>query len=191
MILEWPDTPLETYERVNELMGLLDGAEPPDGLIDHIAAQDGADIVICDVWESRAALEAFFETRLSGALREAGVAPAPPQIMEVHNRLEGQADDPGVVVLIDIPGFSVETYDQMTQSMDAHTLNSHPSVAHTAALRDGGGVVVVDVWSSPEAFGEFAQEQIGPAGAQAGLPEFEPRMLPVENRIRGVAQPAA
>src|SRR3954467_136711 len=87
MILEWPDTPLETYERVNELMGLLDGAEPPDGLIDHIAAQDGAAIVMCEVGDSRAALEACFEPRLSGALREAGVAPAPPQIMEVHNRL--------------------------------------------------------------------------------------------------------
>jgi heme-degrading monooxygenase HmoA len=187
MILEWPDTPAETYERVNEVMGIQGAGDAPDGLIEHIAALDGDDIVICDVWESREALEAFFENRLGDALREVGVAPSPPRIMDVHNRLEGKGDDAGVLVLIDVPDFGVDTYDQMTESMDAHVMGEHPSVAHTAALRDDGGVMVVDVWSSPEAFGEFAQSQIAPAGEQAGLPAFEPRMIPVQNRIRGKA----
>ena len=90
-----------------------------------------------------------------------------------------------MLVLIDIPDFGPEAYDQMTKHMDAHVMNEHPSVGHTAALGESGGLLVADIWNSPEAFAQFAQEQIGPAAAQIGLGEFEPRMLPVRNRIRG------
>jgi hypothetical protein len=48
-------------------------------------------------------------------------------------------------------------------------------------------VFVLDLWESPEAFGKFAEEQIGPAGAKVGMGPVEPRILPVHNRIRGKA----
>ena len=51
-----------------------------------------------------------------------------------------------------------------------------------------GGMVVADLWDSAEAFGKFAEEQIGPAGAAVGLGPIEPRIVPVHNRIRGRAR---
>jgi hypothetical protein len=185
MLLEWSDTPFETYERVNEIMGIRGDADAPEGLIEHVACTDGNGMVIADVWESEEALGKFVDERLAPALEEAGVPESQPRILQTHNRLEGTSDDANVLVLIDIEDFGTDTYDQMTGQMDAHVRGEHPSVAHTAAIREDGGIFVADVWESPEAFGAFAQEQIAPAGQAAGLGEFEPRMVEVKNRIRG------
>jgi hypothetical protein len=187
MLLEWNDTAFEAYERVNEIMGISGDADAPPGLIEHVACVDGSGMVIADVWESEDALGRFFEERLGPALEEAGLPDTQPRIMETHNRLMGTSDDANVLVLVDIEGFSPAAYDQMTEQMDAHIQDQHPSVAHTAALRDDGGIFVADIWESPEAFQAFAQEQIGLAGEQAGLGEFEPRMVPIKRRIRGAA----
>src|SRR3989442_45346 len=56
-------------------------------------------------------------------------------------------------------------------------------IQHSAGL-DGDTRVVVDVWDSVEAFGRFAEEQIGPAGEQVGLGPIEPRALPLHHHIR-------
>jgi hypothetical protein len=59
-------------------------------------------------------------------------------------------------------------------------------VSHAAAAT-GEGLVVVDVWESPEAFGRFAETQLGPAAGQAGhdLSGVEPRFVPVHYRLTG------
>jgi hypothetical protein len=82
----------------------------------------------------------------------------------------------------------------MVGKMDAHygDGSGHPCVTHTAALTEGGGMFIADLWESPEAFGKFAEEQIGPAGAAVGLGPIEPRIIPVHNRIKSrAAQPAS
>jgi hypothetical protein len=58
-------------------------------------------------------------------------------------------------------------------------------VHHIAALKENGGPIVIDIWPSAEAFGEFAGKQIAPAGESAGGP-LEPRFVPIHNRLRGV-----
>jgi hypothetical protein len=191
MVMEWKDTPFETYERVGELMGIHGDDDAPEGLIDHVAAEADGNLVICDVWESEEALGRFVEDRLRSATEQAGVGESKPQVMRVHNRLRGTSNDANVLLLIDVPEFSVDIYDRMTQQIDAHVRNDHPSVSHTAALAPGGRIFVADVWDSPESFAKFAEEQIGPAAADAGLQSFEPRMLPIKDRIRGKAAQAA
>jgi hypothetical protein len=192
MVMEFPEEGLETYERLNEIMGIRGDADAPEGLIEHVACEDDSGMVIADVWESEQALGRFFETRLQPALEEASVSPGePPQIMPVHNRLRGRSDEANVLVLVDVEDLGVDTYDQMTSQMDAHIRNEHPSVAHTAAVRPDGSIFVADIWESPDAFGRFAEDQIGPAAEEAGLGQFQARMVPVKNRIRGKAgQPA-
>jgi hypothetical protein len=185
MLLEWSDTPFETYERVNEIMGIRGDGDAPEGLIEHVACTDGSGMVIADVWESEEALGRFVEDRLAPALEEAGVPDSQPRILQTHNRLEGTADDANVLVLIDIEELGPEAYDQMADQIPAHVTGQHPAVAHTAAIREDGGIFVADVWESPDAFVAYAREQIGPAGEAAGMPEFEPRMVEVKNRIRG------
>jgi len=71
--------------------------------------------------------------------------------------------------------------------MEAHGAGgtSHPAVQHVAAVTDDG-LLVVDVWESPEAFGAFAESQIAPAAAAAGATApIEPRILPAIGRLRG------
>lgn len=196
MILELPGVTAEQYDRVQDILEMHTDAETPDGLISHAAGSTGDGWLVADVWESEEALGRFVEAGLKDALRQAGIDPdaARPRVLPVHNLIaQGAGTKAGVIVLIDVPGFGAEHYDRMIAGMDAHIADGsrHPAVSHAAALGDDG-VVVVDVWESPEAFGRFAEEQVAPAGQAIGLPAFEPRFVAVHNRLRGRAgQPAA
>lgn len=187
MVLDWGQTPYEAYERVNEILDVHGDADAPEGLVEHVACADAGGLVICDVWESPEALDRFVRERLAGAVAQAGIDAAAPRILPVHDRLEGKGRDARVLLLIELPGVGAERYDDLAGRMDAHVHDDHPAVAHTAALDEHGGMVVVDVWDSPEAFQAFAEQQIAPAGRQVGLAPFEARVLPIKNRIRGRA----
>src|SRR3954471_12035358 len=176
MVMEAPGATADQYERANEIMGIGGDADAPEGLIEHVAAIDESGVLIVDLWESEEALGRFFDERLGKALAEAGFGEdTKPRIMPVHHYLSGRATDAGVLLLIDIDGFTPDLYDRMTAGMDVHAGDggNHPSVWHAAGLAESGGLVVADVWESPEAFGKFAEEEIGPRGAEVGLPQFE------------------
>jgi heme-degrading monooxygenase HmoA len=189
MIMEVPGGTTAEYERANEIMGIAGDEDAPDGLIQHVAASDGNGLLVADVWESEEALNRFFEERLGAALEQAGLSgsAAKPRILPVHNSLDGRGEDAGVLMLIEINDLGPDAYDEMVSKMDAHTADGsqHPCVTHFAARTDDGGVLIADLWESPEAFGAFAEEQIGPAGAAVGLGPIEPRVMPVHNRMRG------
>ncbi|MEA2412729.1 MAG: hypothetical protein QOC77_3290 [Thermoleophilaceae bacterium] len=192
MIMEAPGATAEEYDRTNEIMGIQGDEDAPDGLIQHVAAIDDSGLLIVDVWESEEALGRFFDARLGAALEEAGLAAksaGEPRRLPVHNSLTGIGKDAGVLMLIEIEDLGSDVYDEMVSKMDAHygDGSQHPCVTHTAARGEGGGMVIADLWESPEAFGKFAEEQIGPAGAAVGLGPIEPRIVPVHNRIRGKA----
>ena len=181
----------EQYDRANEIMMAAGGDQAPEGLIHHVAASDGDGLVIADVWESEDAFEQFFAERLGPALQQAGMMDSPPtqRTMPVHNMLEGRGQNAGVLLVVEIEGFTPDLYDKMTEGMDVHAGGggNHPSVWHVAAVNESGGLVVADVWESPEAFGQFAEEVIGPRGAEVGLQPFEPRLIPIHNSVRGSA----
>jgi hypothetical protein len=175
---------------VNEIMGIHGDEDAPEGLIEHVGASDGNGILVVEVWESEEAAGRFFEARLGPALAEVGVEiPSKPRILPVHNTLTGQGTDAGIVMLIEIEDLGTDAYDEMVGKMDAHYGDGtkHPSVNHTAARTEGGGMFIADLWESPEAFGKFAEEQIGPAGAAVGLGPIDPRIVPVHNRLKGKA----
>lgn len=193
MIMEAPGATTSEYDRANEIMGIHGDDDAPDGLVQHVAASNGDGIVIVDLWESEEALGRFFEERLGAALEQAGLGgSAKPRILPVHNSVTGQGKEAGILMLIEIDDLDTDGYDAMASNMDAHTGDaSHgPWVSHTAASKEGGGILVADLWESAEAFGKFAEEQIGPAAAEQGLGPIEPRLIPVHNRIKGKAAEA-
>jgi hypothetical protein len=191
MVMEAPGATAEEYDRTNEIMGIHGDDDAPGGLIQHVCAIDGEGIVIADVWESEEALDRFYEERLGAALEQSGVARSAdrPRRMQVHNMLAGAPVSASVAMMIDVPDLGRDAYDEMASNMPAHTgdTSQGPWVTHTAAVTDGGGIFVLDLWESPEAFGKFAEEQIGPAAGAVGLGPIEPRILPLHNRIRGKA----
>ena len=68
-------------------------------------------------------------------------------------------------------GATLEQYDRVIELMGFTRTVSAPNggVFHWSAKTDDG-IVVVDVWESDEQFNRFAEEQIGPIHAEAGVP---------------------
>jgi hypothetical protein len=64
------------------------GMQNPPGLIHHVGAQQGAGLVVADVWESLDAFNKFGET-LMPIFAKLGVAQATPEILPVHNEVFG------------------------------------------------------------------------------------------------------
>jgi hypothetical protein len=190
LVMNAPGATAAEYDRANEIMGIGGDDDAPDGLVQHVAAADGAGLLIVDLWESEEALGRFFEERLGAALAEAGIrSDSKPAALPVHNALSGSGTEAAVLILIETDDLGHDGYDEMASKMDAHTgdASRRPWVTHVAARKENGGMVVADLWESPEAFGEFAQEQIGPAATAVGLGPIEPRIVPVHNRIKGRA----
>jgi hypothetical protein len=67
------------YNQVNAKLGLSDAANWPDGLLSHVAGDNGGRLVVAEMWESRAAQEAFMHARLGPALAEVQV-PEPARV---------------------------------------------------------------------------------------------------------------
>jgi hypothetical protein len=60
------------------------GNWPPDGLVHHSCFGEGDALMVYEVWESQAALDAF-GPRLMPVLQEHSVDPGQPQVMPVVN----------------------------------------------------------------------------------------------------------
>ena len=88
----WSGLDPNGYERLRQ--ELMKDRALPDALRLHVAAVDGHDIVVSEVWESKSAEEAFRTGRLSRALHQLGIeAPVPQDALEVH-RILGPAGRP-------------------------------------------------------------------------------------------------
>jgi hypothetical protein len=190
MLLDLDGATVEQYEQDLERMGIRGDEDAPDGLVSHVCAVGDGGLIIADVWESQEALDRFFESRLAGALQEAGVQQGQPRILPVHNTIvQGAGTEAGVLMIIESDEFGPDLYDRLTARMPAHAGDgsAHPAVSHVAALA-GGGMVFVDVWDTAESFGRFAGEAIGPAAEGEDVPALEPRFAPVHNRLRSTAR---
>jgi hypothetical protein len=188
MIIEWQGVSADDYARLNDRLGIHDDSDAPEGLVEHVAAlTDDEELVICDVWESDEALESFFDTRLGPAIAELGLSQPDPRTAPVHNHRPGTAGEGNVLILIEAPGMTTDDYDAMAGSMPSHAEDAaQPWHIHVAAA-DDEGVVVADMWASPDEFGRFAQEEIMPAAQEAGVAGIDHKVLHVHNRIRGQA----
>ena len=68
----------ETYEQLVAAVG--EGT--PAGCIVHTASEVGGAVQIVDVWESREAIEDFFQNKLGPAFAQAGIEGEPPELTE-------------------------------------------------------------------------------------------------------------
>lgn len=89
-----------------------------------------------------------------------------------------------MMVIIDLPGVSVEQYDQVNETMGVSTAADVPGLISHAAGQTDDGLLIVEVWESAEAFGRFGEERLMPALQQAGVSGGpEPRVIPVHKHI--------
>lgn len=178
---------VEQYDAVSRAVGFGEpDFEPPAGLIWHVAGVSDDGVLIVDLWESAEDFHQFMGGA-QRAIQEAAVPPFEPRILPVHNTRRGRGTQAGVIVFIEAPGFGPGQYDGVTAHMPSHAGESnHPALTHAAGVTDDG-MLFVDVWESPEAFGRFADSELGPAAEAAGedLGGLEPRIVPVHNRMEG------
>ena len=76
-----------------------------------------------------------------------------------------------VAIEMNFKGATLEQYDEVLKLMglDGDAPAPPGALYHWAAETDDG-LRVVDVWETREQYDKFAQEQIGPYSAQAGIP---------------------
>ncbi len=183
MVLDLHGATTDDYDELNRTLG-IDPDHLPDGLLSHAVGPVDDGLLIVDTWESQEALDRFFQERVGPGMQEVGIgAGAEPRVFPVHNDIpQGAGKDPGVIIVIESPGFHADAYDRVIDGMDAHAGDgsNHPAVSHTAAVTDDG-MIFVDIWPSTEAFEEFAESQLGDAAEEMG--PIEPRVVPVHNRF--------
>jgi hypothetical protein len=72
-----------------------------------------------------------------------------------------------VAIEMRFTGATLDQYDEVMRLMDLHG-PPEGALFHWVAPTDDG-IIVVDVWETMEQFEAFAQEQIGPNTAKAGI----------------------
>ena len=79
-----------TLEKYNETVRRLEaaGAGSPQGRLYHVCFGDTNSVRVSDIWDSMESFEKFGET-LRPILADLGVEPDDPEILSVHNIIEG------------------------------------------------------------------------------------------------------
>jgi hypothetical protein len=78
--------PALTAREYDETMRTLEGEGhwPADGLDFHVCFGSDGQLRVSEIWDSREQLDAFGQ-RLMPVLREQGIDPGEPEIVEIHN----------------------------------------------------------------------------------------------------------
>ncbi len=83
LILEFEGIGLSEYQAVNSALGIdmaTGQGEWPAGLQYHAGGVKEGGLVVFEVWESRAAQEAFMHGRLGAALQQGGITERPSRV---------------------------------------------------------------------------------------------------------------
>lgn len=83
-----------------------------------------------------------------------------------------------VVVQFNFPNVSLQQYDGVWNDLRSSG-NAHPKglISHVGAPTTDGGLLVVDIWESEDAFNEFG-ETLMPLIAKQDIPMVQPKILP-------------
>jgi hypothetical protein len=73
-----------------------------------------------------------------------------------------------VAFLIELPDFTPEQGAAVLRELGLDTNPAAGQVFHLEGPMEGGGMRIVDVWESPEAFETFARERLAAAFQKAG-----------------------
>ena len=82
------------------------------------------------------------------------------------------------MVYFNLPGVSLQQYDQAWSDLRAAGYSHPQGLLHHAGAHDGNDLIVVDVWESADAFGKFG-ETLVPILAKNGMPNVPPTILPL------------
>jgi hypothetical protein len=85
LVLVFEGVTEKDYWAVNDQLGIKADSQEgyPEGLIAHAGGPTDTGWVVIEMWESKAAQEAFMSTRLGAALAASGVH-APSQVIETN-----------------------------------------------------------------------------------------------------------
>jgi hypothetical protein len=87
-----------------------------------------------------------------------------------------------IVVVFEFPKDSIEKYDKVLE-LEPRTKDRPARLFHICSVLPNGGIGVVDVWESEEAFGKFGEVPM-PAIEKAGLDiSTQPKLFPVYNTM--------
>ena len=89
-----------------------------------------------------------------------------------------------ILAMAEIPGGTHEMYDTVNDLMGTTPDNPPAGLIHHLALDTDDGMMVIDVWESADAFKSFIETNVDKFQA-AGIPPFEPTILPVHNMLIG------
>jgi hypothetical protein len=92
-----------------------------------------------------------------------------------------------VLMILEIEGGSTAQYDRVDELLGVISAENAPEglISHIAAVTDTG-LLVADVWESPEDMQRFFEAKLGAALQGAGVePSSPPRVLPVHNHLHG------
>jgi hypothetical protein len=91
-----------------------------------------------------------------------------------------------MLMTLEVPGGTTALYDRANEIMRIAGESDAPTglIAHTCAVTDDG-IVVVDVWDSTRSLDDFAQNRLGAALAEAGMPEGTWGVAPVHDLLFG------
>ena len=84
LVMEFPGTTREQYDKVMKAVGLDNTDEPPPGALLHLAGPTENGWEVVDVWESRADFDKFLAEKLGQAVLEAGITPPRPREFPVY-----------------------------------------------------------------------------------------------------------
>jgi hypothetical protein len=118
------------------------------------------------------------EARTTG-IREDNLAGLPWSSQQHHEGSKTMA-----VALIMTIQSTKEQYDTVIRRLEEAGAGAPPGRLYHVAGQGENAWRVVDVWDSPESFERFAQTLI-PITQQAGIPPFQPEVVPVHNIIPG------
>jgi heme-degrading monooxygenase HmoA len=92
-----------------------------------------------------------------------------------------------IMMILEWEGVSTDQYARVNEAMGIHSDADAPEglISHVAAIDDDGEMTIVDLWESEQALGRFVETRLGPALAQASIPESQPRIHTVHNQLQG------
>src|SRR4029079_18395629 len=94
-----------------------------------------------------------------------------PNRVGIHTYRYSQGGDKmAVAIVMDFEGATLDQYDQVIEKMGLTPGGGTPpgAISHFVTATDNG-IRVVDVWEDQATFDRFAEEQIGPYSAEAGI----------------------
>jgi hypothetical protein len=89
-----------------------------------------------------------------------------------------------IVAVFDAPDMKPENYDNAMKDMGLNGIDKAPGlISHVCSIKEGGGMQVVDIWESMEAFAVFG-EKLVPTLIKNGITPPQPQISQVHNRLK-------